>query len=175
VDFLDPHFHKPRGDGKLSGRFTDEEVKKAVHDRDPANAKYIGPWDWEFEMEADELQSFWGTDHTPGDAEYLRMDCLKYVSSRQGLVRAMFRSDLMDEDTLQAELRKWSPYHMLDKSYPPTFFLHGTADEAVPVEQSYRMEAKLKDMGVHTGSAYKEGGAHCFDQNYEVRAILAER
>jgi len=54
------------------------------------------------------------------------------------------------------------------KSYPPTFFLHGTADMAVPVEQSYRMAGRLRGMGVPVGEAYCEGGLHCFEQAFEA-------
>ena len=69
-----------------------------------------------------------------------------------------------------AKVRSLSSYYMLEgkTNYPPTFFLHGTGDVTVPVEQSYRMAKRLRGMGVPVGEAYCEGGPHSFEQQIEV-------
>ncbi len=57
---------------------------------------------------------------------------------------------------------------MVDATYPPTFILHGTADSAVPVEQSRAFEAKCKQVGIPIDARYCEGGEHCFENKIEV-------
>ena len=56
----------------------------------------------------------------------------------------------------------------MDRAYPPTFILHGTNDHAVPVEQSYGFEKRLKELGVKVGARYCPGGEHCFENKIEV-------
>lgn len=60
------------------------------------------------------------------------------------------------------------------KSYPPTYFLHGRADPVVRVEQSERMAAKLKEMGVAVGESYEPGEKHEFDNKYTVSLAVKD-
>lgn len=51
----------------------------------------------------------------------------------------------------------------LTKDFPPTFFLHGSADVLVPLEIAQRCCEHLKTIGVNTGIIIKDGGAHGYD------------
>ena len=90
----------------------------------------------------------------------------------------LFRKETFDsEEAYMENVKSFSSFFLLDgkKTYPPTFFLHGTKDTAVPVTQSYRMAEKLKGMGVPTGEAYCEGGEHSFEQKIEVSGLADYR
>jgi hypothetical protein len=54
----------------------------------------------------------------------------------------------------------------------PTFILHGTVDTAVPVQQSYAFEKRLKEVGVPVGARYAPGAEHSFENVVEVGRIL---
>lgn len=147
---------------------TDEEVRKAIADRDPKNASCEGAWSWELEgMTQDELRIFWGApEYNVTDAnDWMRMDMNSYMAKNHLRWRTMFRADDVGDEAFEKALLKWSPYHMVDerKTYPPTFILHGTADSAVPVEQSYKLEKKLNEKGVPVGARYAEGLEHSFE------------
>jgi len=160
----DAVFHRPR---------TEAELDAAVLDRDPRRAEVVFPWDWELEpfMSVEALRTYWGVpDYTPGEKELLRMDMYKYMGAKKRTFASLFRKDTFKSDEeYQAKLESLSALQLLDKnpSYPPTFILHGTADSAVPVEQSYRFEKKLLEKGVPVGAAYAEGGEHSFENVIE--------
>lgn len=56
-----------------------------------------------------------------------------------------------------------SPLTYLDKDDPPTFVVHGTADETVNIEQSEKLVAKLKELGVPHEYVVVEHAPHSFD------------
>ncbi|KAJ5392312.1 hypothetical protein N7509_007802 [Penicillium cosmopolitanum] len=55
------------------------------------------------------------------------------------------------------------PAALFDPSFPPTYFLHGTADTLVGVEFSRRAFEELKSKGVDTKLVVEEGAPHGFD------------
>lgn len=55
------------------------------------------------------------------------------------------------------------PAALFDPSFPPTYFLHGTADTLVGVEFSRRAFEELKRKGVDTKLVVEEGAPHGFD------------
>lgn len=61
-----------------------------------------------------------------------------------------------------------SPLPMLSemegRKYPPTAFLHGTADELVRMAQSRDMTERLRGFGVSVLESYEEGMGHVFDK-----------
>lgn len=59
-----------------------------------------------------------------------------------------------------AKLEKASPYYHAQKNMPPILLIHGTKDAQVPYEQSVRMRAKLKQLGVPCDLITVEDGAH---------------
>ena len=59
--------------------------------------------------------------------------------------------------------RQASALTYLDKDDPPTFVAHGTADTVVKIEQSEKLVAKLKELGVPHEYIVIEHAPHSFD------------
>jgi len=59
--------------------------------------------------------------------------------------------------------REASPLTYLDAGDPPTFVAHGTADETVSLEQSEKLVARLKELGVPHVYIAVEGAPHTFN------------
>ncbi|KAK8125521.1 uncharacterized protein PG998_001280 [Apiospora kogelbergensis] len=80
---------------------------------------------------------------------------------------------------VQAFARTVSPMQIIDtepytsgtKTYPPTAFLHGSADVAVPVSSTERFAAKLRALGVETLVSIEPGEPHVFDQVYTNTSV----
>jgi len=62
-----------------------------------------------------------------------------------------------------AERRRFSPYYLIDASFPPTLMQHGTADKVVPFRQVAQFRDKLATLGVNTLKVVPfEGRGHGF-------------
>ena len=59
--------------------------------------------------------------------------------------------------------RQASPLTYLDKGDPPTFVTHGTSDETVNIEQSEKLVAKLKDLGIPHEYVVVPQAPHSYD------------
>jgi acetyl esterase/lipase len=57
-------------------------------------------------------------------------------------------------------LRDATPLAFVDARTAPTFILHGTADQVVPIVQSRRLEEKLREHRVPVRAVYVEGMGH---------------
>lgn len=66
------------------------------------------------------------------------------------------------------------PQLTIDRSYPPTYFLHGKDDQAVPFTESVQFEEVLRKAGVQTQITVVDGMDHFLDQE-EVPIIQEER
>ena len=66
----------------------------------------------------------------------------------------------LDPVTDRDKLTPFCPVRNVSPSFPPTLFLHGTADKDVPVGQSIAMAAELKRHGVDHELITIEGGGH---------------
>ncbi len=69
----------------------------------------------------------------------------------------------LDPDKERERLEQFSPIHHVSKEYPPTLFLHGDKDTDVPFEQSVRMAAALKRVGVPHQLIQMHNYDHLFD------------
>ena len=58
--------------------------------------------------------------------------------------------------------REASPLLHVDAQAAPTLLLHGTADEALPFDQSVRFQKRLREVGVHAELYAAEGAGHGF-------------
>jgi hypothetical protein len=65
-----------------------------------------------------------------------------------------------DPETEREKLTPLCAIRNVSPNYPPTLFLHGTADNDVPVEQSVAMARELQRHGVAHELITIEGGGH---------------
>lgn len=65
-----------------------------------------------------------------------------------------------DPETDRDKITPYCPIRNLSPRFPPTLFLHGTADKDVPVEQSIAMARELKRHGVAHELIAIAGGGH---------------
>jgi len=65
-----------------------------------------------------------------------------------------------DPESDREKITPFCPIRNVSPKYPPTLFLHGTADKDVPVEQSIAMARALKRHGVAHELITIEGGGH---------------
>ena len=65
-----------------------------------------------------------------------------------------------DPESDRERIAPFCPIRNVSPEYPPTLFLHGTADNDVPVEQSIAMARALKRHGVAHELITIEGGGH---------------
>ena len=60
------------------------------------------------------------------------------------------------------ERRKYAPYYLLDKTFPPTLMMHGTSDKVIPITQIVAFREKAATMGVNVKLVAFEGRGHGF-------------
>lgn len=164
-----------------TGEFSEQELYDFFADRDPANVITDALWgDEDTRLPESVLKKQWATEF-----KYTRRIRLQAALHRfrAGNPKAVVRSlrvgafheeRFEDEEALKKFVLSVSPAPLLEgkKWYPPTAFLHGTADTGAPIEQSKLMAAKLKEMGVEVVESYEEGGEHVFDKKYIVSYFL---
>ncbi|GAB3973509.1 hypothetical protein GCM10028806_27500 [Spirosoma terrae] len=78
-----------------------------------------------------------------------------------------FGVDGKSREEKQVVMQKLSPIHFISKETPPTLLLHGTVDPLVPLEQSERFIAKLKETGIPAQLIIHQGGAHGWAEMWE--------
>ncbi|KAK1750526.1 hypothetical protein QBC47DRAFT_438493 [Echria macrotheca] len=163
------------------GEFAETKLRAFLEDRDRANVM-TEAFAWiEIEMfnEA-EMTYYWGTEVRYTDRLRLQSEVhnwrMRHPRGNRLLRGAIlhperFGGDEKKVDELAAEM---SPLLVLRKrlaegketKYPPTAFLHGTADVDVPLSHPKDMAAVLRQMGVPVVESYEEGVGHVFDQKY---------
>ena len=158
---------------------TDADCEAYWSERDPSRAQTFAPFWGELAVPEDTLRQYLALpDYTHQDIHSLIMDTYKYVMvttrstpTERSRIKTWLRGEDYDsEEAYRNFAESMSPFFKLDETdtHPPTFILHGTADAAVPVEQSYELEEKLKAKGVPVGSRYQEGGEHSFESRIMV-------
>jgi acetyl esterase/lipase len=177
VDMLDPKLNRtpkePIEQPKYFQPRKEEDMRALMQSRDLSKAQYFSTWPWEMEpmMSLKDLEVFYGVPYVPQEKDYLILDGMEYTSGIGNRFEILLRKEECKTDEEWNERRrKASSLSLLDKNkdYPPTFILHGTGDTAVPVEQSYRFEERLKELGIPVGSAYCPGGEHSFEGKMNV-------
>ena len=87
----------------------------------------------------------------------------------QILIQGFKASDNNDDDTAShasnSQIMDISPLAQIraGKYHVPTFILHGTEDDVVPVSQSVEFESALREQGVASGVLVVEGKKHLYD------------
>ena len=176
VDFLDPYMNRQRRQDLpfWHGEFTVEEIKELLADRDRANCLTDSlSWNEDEKCSEEKISELWATDFKYNRRIRLQKALHQYCSIR-GNPNSHQGERFKTPEERPHWLKSVSALHLLDatSTYPPTAFLHGTADEAVPLEQSKKMAEKLREMGVLTVECYAPGGPHVFDNVYTVSLKL---
>jgi len=171
TDLSDPWFDEhPDPPTPYTGEFTEAEIAAAVAERDLSKA-LIGCGMDPTQTEEDVRKEFKSSTVKFGRAERLQLEVRRALAEKSAWVRSTVHPEkYSSEEEIKAAQRQWSSLHRLVgmTSYPPTFFLHGAADDCVPVTQSQRMAEKLRAMGVPVGEHYEPGVGHCFNHHYTV-------
>jgi len=168
-----PHFHVPADNSEealaslqYSQPRTTEELEAALRDNDPTRARSRFPWWPDLDVPPEKLRTFLGLpDYTAGEEERLRMDLYKYMSVRRNRFSTVFRRHTLSPEDFQKTLNSFSALELIKSAseFPPTFFVHGTADNAAPIGPSQAMFDQLKTKGVPVGARWVEGADHSFD------------
>ena len=72
------------------------------------------------------------------------------------------------------KLKQISPARLVTPQAPPFLLIHGDADPVVPLQQSERMIAALKQAGVSAELIVKKGGGHPWLTLHEEVQLLAD-
>ena len=78
------------------------------------------------------------------------------------------------EEQIRQKLIEISPTRLVTADAPPFLLIHGTADEVVPLEQSQKLIAALREHGVPAELILKEGGGHPWLTIHQEVAKLAD-
>jgi len=82
---------------------------------------------------------------------------------------------LGDKQTDEAFAKTVSPMTYLKKTSPPIFICHGDADSTVPIEESYLLHDKLKEIGIKTDLMVVPHGGHSLAGAKEQLKVMDER
>lgn len=160
-----------------AGKFTEQELNAYLSDRAPDNVLMDALW-WEEDVlfPAELLAERWAADVEYSPRIKLQAELHRWSSTIGGSttlrVGMLHEERFKDEEALRRFVASVSPSPMLlemeGRKYPPTAFLHGTADDLVEVTQSRDMAERLRGLGVSVLECYEEGVGHVFDQKYTV-------
>ncbi|KAK0638607.1 Alpha/Beta hydrolase protein [Cercophora newfieldiana] len=169
---------KDEAPAEWKGEFPAEKLEAFLEDRDQGKV-LTDALSW-MEMEQfteEELSAHWKSEVKYD--ERIRMQAEAHIwrslhpMGSEMLVRAVLHPEKFEtKEKMDEKMMEMSPLHALRKvaetggRYPPTAFLHGTGDEAVPWELSREMARVLKGMGVPVVERYPEGEPHVFDRKY---------
>jgi acetyl esterase/lipase len=78
------------------------------------------------------------------------------------------------ESEISDKLKQISPARLVTPQAPPFLLIHGDADPVVPLQQSERMLAALKQSGVSAELIVKHGGGHPWPTLPEEVQVLAD-
>lgn len=180
TDFLDPHYSPSTPPNSvdvqpLTDKWTEEDCRLGILSRDLTRAITVCPY--VFDVPIQQVRDQWSAprfEYT--EAQRFNWEIKRYMRTNKLLFKVILRTDQLESTDKEMEVFKASsPYHMLDKTgaeYPPTWFLHGEADMVVPIQQARRMQARLQELGVETGTSYEPGEGHEFDNKYTVGRVI---
>jgi acetyl esterase/lipase len=180
VNFLAPHFLRPPNPSPVMGTsgYEEDVLAELLKDRNPEHAILAAPFLWESKLHTEEsIQSRWrvsSTTYESGDIEKIRLQIAMtdYIGRRGPAVGVVFRlNDLSTEEERMERRKLWSPIYRAGEDYPPTAFLHGIEDMAVPIDQSREFADRLRGLGVDVLESYEKGAPHGFDQHYRVSIL----
>lgn len=183
-------------DAPLQQEFSEERILSVIRgDRDPAHAVSAALFAGSQVLESEvQLAAAWKTPFPFTERVRLQAAVHSYLSStwpmggrHRSAPTALLhperfaavtddKNEQDREEKFRAFARTVSPMQILDtdpyvggaKMYPPTAFLHGSADVAVPLDQTERFATRLRALGVETLVSVEPDEPHVFDQVYTV-------
>lgn len=81
--------------------------------------------------------------------------------------RPAFAVDAKTREEKRKVMQELSPIYAVSKQMPPILLLHGTQDTIVPLEQSQRFIARVKEQGVPAQLIIHQGGEHGWAETWE--------
>lgn len=161
-----------------SGEFSQEELEAHIRDRNPSHAVALCPE--EFNLDVETLREQWQDPSVVFNRRLrLQYETTKFLTTSGRLMEALLRLDeVVCEEDRKRRAQEYSPLHSLDstKSYPPTYFLHGTGDLVVKWETHLRpFHDKLKARGIKIGVSLADGVGHGFDNAFTVSKMNRQR
>ncbi|RSH92520.1 hypothetical protein EHS25_008936 [Saitozyma podzolica] len=179
--------NQPLPDQPWQGDAPEETIRKIIDDRDPSHAVTATTNAWNLACLDDEvvkrghdaiaqgLKGVWKVSDQEwryNEGVKRQWDVKSYIGHHKLMVTLPLRlTTEMTTAERDSIMRKHSARHLVAKSdlgesYPPTVFLHGTADRAVPIDESKDMAAELRKQGVDVEELYCEGVDHGWDNMY---------
>jgi acetyl esterase/lipase len=179
---------QPPAAQQWKGDVSEEEMAEIIADHDPSHAVTATTTLWTLASltpstisqgpgaVARGLKDVWKV----SDEEWMYNDRVKHqwdVKSYVGHQKLMVTLPLrltpdMTASEREEKMKAYSPNYLLATNptqvYPPTAFLHGTADNAVPIDESKNMAFELRKKGVEVEELYCEGVDHGWDNIYTV-------
>ena len=184
TDFTDPHYSPSTPPNAtdiqpLTDKWSEDDCRQGILSRDPSKAITVCPY--VFDIPIQQVRDQWSAPNFEyTEAQRFNWEIKRYMRTNKLLFKVILRTDQMtDENEEMRVFKEKSPFHMLDSTstdrdgyrYPPTWFLHGESDSVVPIQQAYRFQKKLEEMGVDTGTSYEPGQGHEFDNKYTVSVL----
>lgn len=87
-----------------------------------------------------------------------------YPLASAGIAGGLFPEDL-SEDALAEAMEAASPTTYIGENFAPTIFIHGTADNTVPMSSSVDFVNRLHELDVPTALTLIQGADHAFDNS----------
>ncbi|KAK4444041.1 putative isoprenylcysteine alpha-carbonyl methylesterase ICMEL2 [Podospora aff. communis PSN243] len=171
---------KEEAPAEWKGEFDARRLEAFLEDRRVENVMTDAlSWDEMEQFTEEELSGYWKSEVRYMERVRLQAELHIWRSLHPRGTELMMRAVLHPEklpggrEELEGKVREMSPLWALrgyaeegGREYPPTAFLHGTGDEAVPWEHSQAMAEVLRGMGVPVVERYPEGEPHVFDRKY---------
>lgn len=174
TDFTDPELYTRRAEvlpepSGLSGLYRMGEIESAATDHDPRRALVVAPGKHD-ETEQD-LQAVWETSRVALTPESkIQTDLMIYGGWRMSwLSIALQKVKYPEETEWRARQASQSPLSVLTRAFPPTLFVHGTADDLLSVDQTKAAVTRLRTLDVRVTASYPAQKKHAFDRRIQAR------
>ena len=109
-----------------------------------------------------------------GVSDWLRIIKVENHQEETRIAYRYWKEQIGDPDTDETTLREISPIYHVDRIRAPIFVAHGQEDPVVPISQSRRLVAALKDRGLPYEEMFRPAEGHGFS-SYEDRLELYRR
>jgi len=110
------------------------------------------------------MDAFEGEGGNAGVSSAVQASIGVYPLASAHTARGLFPEDL-SADALAQAVTGASPTSYISENFAPTIFIHGTADDTVPMSSSMSFFNQLHDLGVPSAMTLIQGADHAFDNS----------